>query len=44
VFVNIGSMGIDEENDLQKHYMTLLSIFDGSGPIAPRTKVETLSM
>jgi hypothetical protein len=43
VFVNIGSLGI-EHHDTGKHFMTLLSIYDGEGPKGHRTKVETLSM
>jgi hypothetical protein len=44
VFLNIGSLGMDQENATGKHYMTLVSVFDGTGAIADRTKVETLSM
>ena len=29
VYVNIGSLGIDEPNLTAKHYLTLLSIYDG---------------
>lgn len=29
VFVNIGSLGMDEPNLTEKHYIALLSIYDG---------------
>jgi len=44
VFINVGSLRMDQPNETGRHYMTLVSIFDGTGPISERTKVETLSM
>jgi hypothetical protein len=44
VFINVGCLGIDEPNLTNKHYATLVSIYDGLGPVGPRTKVETISM
>lgn len=44
VFVNIGSLGIDHPNNAGQHYMTLVSIYDGEGPVAQRVKVESLKM
>ncbi len=39
LFINIGSLGIDEELYGSKHFMTLVSIFDGDGSVGQRTKV-----
>lgn len=44
LYVNVGSLGVDSPHEAGKHFMTLLSIFDGEGPLAGRTKVETLTM
>lgn len=44
VFVNIGSLGIDHANSLNEHYMALVSIYDGEGPVCQRVKVESLRM
>ena len=44
VYVSIGALAIDQPNPEEKHYMTLLSIYDGSGPVAPRVKVEALTI
>lgn len=44
LFVNIGSLGIDESNLTNKHYMTLVSIYDGEGPVSKRVKVESMTM
>jgi desulfoferrodoxin (superoxide reductase-like protein) len=44
VYVNIGSLGIDHPNTLDRHYMALVSIYDGEGPVAQRIKVESLTM
>lgn len=44
LFVNIGSLGIDQANSNDHHYMTLVSIYDGEGPVAQRVKVESLKM
>ena len=42
IFVNIGCLGIDSQSD--DHNMVLMSVYDGSGPLNLRTKVESLSM
>ena len=44
VFASIGALSIDLPNPEEKHYMTLMSIYDGSGPVAPRVKVEALTL
>lgn len=44
MYTSIGALSIDLPNPEEKHYMTLLSIYDGSGPVAPRVKVEALTL
>ena len=44
MFVNVGCLGIDKENLSNNHFMSLISIYEGSGPAALRTKVESIVM
>lgn len=44
VFVSIGALGMDQPNNEDQHYLTLISIYDGEGPVAQRVKVESLKM
>ena len=44
MFVNVGSLGVDKENYTNNHYMTLISVYEGTGPVGLRTKVESISM
>lgn len=41
--VNIASLGM-HEHITQKHYMTLMSIYEGEGPLSKRTKIESIIM
>jgi hypothetical protein len=43
VFVNIGSLGIDFHAQ-EKHFMTLLSLYDGEGEVADRIRVDAIVM
>ena len=38
VFINIGSMGLDYHME-DKHFMTLMSVYEGQGELADRIKV-----
>jgi hypothetical protein len=44
VFVNIGTLGMDQPDNVDQHYLTLVSIYDGEGAVPPRVKVESLKM
>lgn len=39
--VNVGSLGIETNFDLN-HYMAIISIYEGEGPVSERVKVETI--
>jgi hypothetical protein len=43
IFVNIGSLGIDY-HALEKHFMTLMSIYDGQGDVSERIKIDSIVM
>jgi hypothetical protein len=38
VFVNVGSLGM-ENHETGKHYMSLISLYEGEGSVADTTKV-----
>ncbi len=42
-FVNIGSLGVDG-HVMGKHYITIMSVYDGQGEVSERVKVEALIM
>ena len=44
LYVNVGSLGIDSPHQAAKHFMTMLSVFEGEGSLTDRVKVETLTM
>lgn len=43
VFVNIGSLGLDFHSD-EKHFMALMSLYDGEGEVAERIRVDSIVM
>lgn len=44
LFVNIGSLGMDRPDNADQHHLTLMSIYDGEGPVVHRVKIESLKM
>lgn len=43
VFVNIGSLGVDYHAQ-GKHFMAMVSVYEGEGDVAERIKVESIIM
>lgn len=43
LFVNVGSLGI-EENFTKRHYLTVVSIYEGEGGVSGRTRVDVIEM
>lgn len=43
VFVNVGSLGVDWHAE-DKHFMTLISVYDGLGDVSERIKVDAIIM
>lgn len=43
VFVNIGALGVDG-HVMGKHYITIMSLYDGQGDVSERVKIEAVVM
>jgi hypothetical protein len=43
IFMNVGSLGIDYHRE-GKHFMQVLSLFNGQGNVSERVRVESVIM